>query len=283
MSQTRTARPAPAMALSARTWVMVAIAAVLAVITFCWPLFLAPGSALTTNDFAPMLLIGVVGLVVAVITAQVTGEHSDVKALALLGVMSAVVAGVRPLGAGTAGLETVFFPIILSGRVFGPGFGFVLGNTGLFASALLTGGVGPWLPFQMLAAGLVGLGAGLLPQWRGALEVVLLVAYGAVASFAYGWLMDFSFWPFAAGGDSQISYDPSAGPGGNLVRFFWFNVATSMGWNLGRAVMTGALLLVLGPPLLRVLRRAARRASFGRASAGLGSSTGRAPGAPTAE
>ena len=256
-------RPRSAIEMSVRSWVMVALAAVLGLLAFGWPLVISPDSVVASNQMAPMMLIGVVGLVLAVVTAQITGEHSDVKALALLGVMSAVVAGVRPLGAGTAGMETVFLPIIISGRVFGPGFGFVLGNTGLFASALLTGGVGPWLPYQMLAAGLLGLGSGLLPQLRGRGEIALLALYSAVASFAYGWLIDFSFWPFAAGGDSQISFDPQAGPWANLVRFFWFNVATSMGWNLGRALTTIVLLVLLGPPLLRILRRAARRASFG--------------------
>ena len=60
-------------------------------------------------------------------------------------------------------MELVFFLLILAGRVFGPGFGFVLGCTSLFASALMTAGVGPWLPFQMLVSAWVGMGAGLLP------------------------------------------------------------------------------------------------------------------------
>ena len=53
----------------------------------------------------------------------------------------------------------------------------MLGNTTMFASAILTGGVGPWLPFQMLAAGWVGLGAGVLPRRvTGRWEVALLAA-----------------------------------------------------------------------------------------------------------
>ncbi len=87
----------------------------------------------------------------------------DTKAIAMLGVLSALGAALRPMGAGTAGIETVFFLLVLGGRVYGPGFGFVLGSTTLFASAILTGGIGPWLPFQMLAASWVGMGAGLLP------------------------------------------------------------------------------------------------------------------------
>ena len=46
-------------------------------------------------------------------------------------------------------------------------------------------GVGPWLPFQMIAAGWVGFGAGLLPQLRGRAEAPLIAAYGAVAAIAW--------------------------------------------------------------------------------------------------
>ena len=83
--------------------------------------------------------------------AELTSGGLDAKAVAMLGVLAAVGAALRPLGAGAGGIETVFFLLVLAGRVFGPGFGFVLGSTTLFASALITGGVGPWLPFQMLA------------------------------------------------------------------------------------------------------------------------------------
>ena len=48
----------------------------------------------------------------------------------------------------------------------GAGFGLALGAITLFTSALIPTGVGPWLPYQMLAAGFVGLFAGLLPAWR---------------------------------------------------------------------------------------------------------------------
>lgn len=255
-------RPAPALRLSTRSVVMLVVSALMCVVVFGWPLLMAPGSDLSTNELAPMLLVLVVPLLLAVVSAQIAGDQTDVKALALLGVMSAVVAAVRPLGAGTAGIETVFLPILLSGRVFGPGFGFVLGNTGLFASALITAGVGPWLPYQMLAAGFLGLLAGLLPPLRGRAEILMLVVMAFFTSFLYGWMMDFSYWPFAVGQDSQISYQPGAPALENLHRFVLFNVATSMGWNLGRALTTAVLLVILGPPLLRILRRAARRASF---------------------
>ena len=99
-----------------------------------------------------MVFMLILPLVVAVVLAELAAGRMDAKVLAMLGVLSAVNAVLRPLGAGTAGIELVFFLLVLAGRVFGPGFGFTLGTISLFASALLTAGVGPWLPFQMLAS-----------------------------------------------------------------------------------------------------------------------------------
>ncbi|MCC6497988.1 MAG: ECF transporter S component, partial [Propionibacteriaceae bacterium] len=101
-----------------------------------------------------------------------------------------------------------------------------------------------------------------LPAARGRLELVLLSAYGMLSAFTYGWLMDFSFWPFAIGDGTQLSFDPAASPLQNLHRFVLFNLATSMGWNLGRALTNAVLVFLLGAPLLKLFRRTARQARF---------------------
>lgn len=234
--------------------------AVIGVAAFCWPLFVPAGGV---SVEAPWLFALLLPLVLAVALAEISSGGMDAKAVAMLGVLSALGAAIRPLGAGTAGIETVFFQLVLGGRVFGPGFGFVLGNTMLFASALLTGGIGPWLPYQMLASSWVGLGAGLLPAMRGRVELVVLAGYSAVASVVYGLLLNLSFWPFAlSAGSTSVSYVPGAPLGDNLVRLVGFSLATSLGWDVGRAVTTVVLVLVTGPVLLRTLRRAARKAAF---------------------
>lgn len=241
--------------------VLLTLTAVMGLIAFGWPLFLTPGAALSSSTLAPVVLAAILPMVLGMVVVQLASGELDVKALSLLGVLTALGAVARPLGTGTAGMEAVFFLIILAGRVFGPGFGFVLGNTTLFASALVTGGVGTWLPHQMLAAGFVGLGAGLLPQLRGRAEVALLAGYGALLAIVYGTLMDFSFWPFMIG-QGGSGFDPAIGPLANLHRFLVMELITGMGWNVGRVVTNVVLVVVLGPPVLRVLRRAARRASF---------------------
>jgi energy-coupling factor transport system substrate-specific component len=48
----------------------------------------------------------------------------------------------------------------------------------------------------------------------------------------------------------------------NLHRFLVFSLATSLGWDIGRALTTAALVAVTGRAVLGALRRAARRAAF---------------------
>jgi len=231
------------------------------VVAFFWPLLVEPG-ALVGSTSAPLVFALLLPVLLGVVLAELADGGLDTKGLAMLGVLSAIGAALRPLGAGTAGVETVFFLLVLGGRVFGAGFGFVLGATTLFASALLTAGVGPWLPFQMLAAAWVGLGAGLLPRVRGRVELLLLGAYAAASSLFYGFLMNFSFWPFVLGGGTQISFDATRGPLENLHSFWLYSLATSLGWDVGRAVTTVVLVLIAGPAVLAALRRASRRAAF---------------------
>lgn len=249
--------------LKPKTFISLTSLAVLSVIIFLWPLFVDPESLLAETSQAPLYLALVIPLVLAAIIAEISEDGFDVKAVAMLGVLTAMVAVIRPFGAGTAGFEAVFFIIILGGRAFGPGFGFILGNTGLFASALLTAGIGPWLPYQMLATAWVGFFAGLLPQTRGKKETLTMMFYAVVAALSYGFLMNMSFWPYALGVSTDLSFTPGAPLLENLHTFFIFSVTTSLAWDLGRAIFTAFLLWLTTAPILGALRRANRRAAFG--------------------
>nr|WP_307721144.1 ECF transporter S component [Streptomyces otsuchiensis] len=258
-------RRATALRVGPRAALTLVGASLIGLAMFCWPLLVPPQpQSVAHAEQAPLLFVVLLPIILAVVLAEMTEGGLDPKTLALLGVLAALNAALRPLGAGTAGIETVFFLLILAGRVFGPGFGFALGATSLFASALLTAGVGPWLPFQMMASGWVGLGAGLLPRRpSGRAEIALLAAYGVFAAYAFGFLMNLWFWPFAIGDGTQLSFDPEAGPLANLHTFFFYTLATSaFGWDTGRAITNVIAIAVLGPAVLATLRRAARRAAF---------------------
>lgn len=246
-----------------RTVAALAVVSVVGLVAFFWPFFVSPDSVAADHATdAPWFFALLLPLVVAVLFAEISTGGLDAKGIAMLAVLAAVATAVRPLGAGVAGLEPMFVVLLLGGRALGPAFGFALGSLALFTSALLTAGVGPWLPFQMVAAGWFALGAGLLPQIRGRAEIAMLMVYGMVASLAYGLLMNLSFWPWALGGESALSFVPGAPLSENLGRWVAFTVATSLGWDVPRAVLTAVLTLLAGPVLLRAVRRATRRAAF---------------------
>ncbi|GHD41072.1 MULTISPECIES: ECF transporter S component [Streptomyces] len=255
-----------AVRLGPRSLAALCLVSAVGVAGFGWPLFADPTSQVAAHaQDAPWLFAGLLVLLVAVVTATISESGLGPKAVAMLGVLAATGAALRPIGAGTAGIEPMFFLMVLSGRVLGPGFGFVLGSVTMFSSALLTGGVGPWLPFQMLAMGWFTMGAGLLPgpdRLRGRGELALLAAYGFCAAFAYGTVMNLAGWPFMGALASNVAFDPHADVPANLARFLAYCLATSLGWDLGRAVVTVALTLALGATLLKALRRATRRAAF---------------------
>ena len=246
-----------------RSALALAIVFAVGVVAFGWPFVIEPGAALDTSHSgdAPLVFVVLLPLMAAVVLSELTSGALDAKAVAMLGMLAAVGGALRALGPGTAGLEPSFAVIILGGRLFGRGFGFVLGAVTIFVGALLTGGVGPWLPFQMVAAGWVGFFAGCLPPARGRAEVAVLAAYAAAVGIAYGLVMNLWFWPFAAYGPevSYVAGDPVAE---NLARYLVFYVTTSLPWDLGRAVLSALVLLLAGSALLRALRRASRRAAF---------------------
>ena len=243
----------------------VTLITVAALLLFSWPLFI---SAQTQSEiqFAQLAFIILMpGILILTIT-EFTSGRIDSRQLAMLGVLTAVNAFIRMLGAGTAGVETAFFLIIISAYVFGSSFGFLMGACSLLVSALITGGVGPWLPFQMVAAGIIGVGAGLLPKFKILwLELIALVLWAVIGSYIYGALMTMWNWPFLAGVGSDISYVAGAGAIENLGRFINYEILTGgLLWDTGRAITTGILIIVTAPALLTTLRRAANRAGINK-------------------
>ena len=253
-----------AVGLSLRSGMVLALASLIGLMMLCWPLLLEVEAGQRVDP--PFLFLALLPVVIAVVLAEVTEGGLDPRVLAVLGVLSAVNAVLRALSPGLAGVELTFFLLILAGRVFGPGFGFVLGCTSLFASALLTAGVGPWLPFQMIVSAWVAMGAGLLPRRvSGRTEIAMLAGYGVVAAYAFGLLMNLSSWPFIAGiaipGEKgSFSYVPGAPLLDNLHTFLGYTLVSSTGgWDTVRAVTNATAIVLLGPAVLTTLRRAARR------------------------
>jgi energy-coupling factor transport system substrate-specific component len=263
MSAASPGSPRPLLALRVRSTAVLVVTSLLGLVAFGWPFLAHPGSALDTSHAgdAPAVFVLLLPLLAGLVLAELNEGGLDAKAVAMLGMLTAVGAALRALGPGTAGLEPGFVVIVLGGRVFGRGFGFVLGALTIFSGAFVTGGVGPWMPFQMLGAAWVGFFSGCLPRCRGRREIAVVAAYGMLAGLAYGWLLNLWFWPFASYG-SGVSFVPGAPVSANLGRYLVFWATTSLGWDIPRGVLTALLVVVIGGPVLAALRRCARRAAF---------------------
>ena len=244
---------------SRKTAFVLLVASLFSAAGFLWPFFYVGENLPQTQLFFWIA----VAFSAVVVVLQVSSQQLDAKSIALLGVLSALIAALRPLGAGAVGIEPMWFVLILSARVFGASFGFLLGIISMFASALLTGGLGPWLGYQMFAAAWIGMAAGLLPKRvAGKSEIAMLLAFGALAAGTFGILMDLQFWPWALGSNTQLSYIPGGSISENLSRFITFHFASAMAWDIPRAIFTCVLIGFTGPSVLSALRRTYTRAAF---------------------
>jgi energy-coupling factor transport system substrate-specific component len=198
--------------------------------------------------------------VLAAVMLEVRRGSMNGATVAILGMLSAV-AGLLRLIDLPGGGSGIFFLVILAGAAFGPRFGLLLGLCAMAVSAIVTGGIGPWLPFQMLALGWMGAGAGfaglVTRRFDPRVEVVALAAYAWIWGFLYGAIMNLWFWPFARGG--ALDWHPGLDLAQTLHRYWQFYVATSLGWDAAAAVTNAALVLATGLVLMRTLRRFAHR------------------------
>jgi len=249
---------------TARRISVLMVAFAVSAIGFGWPFLVAADSPLAGDALAPFVVGGLLAVVVALVLAELSDGGMDARSVAMLGLLAGLGIGLRALGPATAGIEPTFVLVILAARVFGPGFGFTFGSMLIAASAVLTAGVGPWLPFQMLATAWLGLAVGLLPRagagGRGEARFLALVSIPL--AIVYGAVLDLSFWPLSTVLAPGVSYVAGDSPVANLGRYTVFYLTTSLGWDLARGVFSVLILLLTGRPLLATLRRAARRARF---------------------
>ncbi len=238
---------------------LLVIANLFGALAFAWP-FVFPGSG--GSRLTPYAWSVAMPVLLLVAAQTLMSRDRDIRRVTMMATLVALAAAARPLGAGVAGLEPIWTVILLSGRALGARAGYVIGALAIAVSALVTGGVGPWLPYQMMVAAWVGALPGLLPRLRGRAEVVWMSVLGLFTGMASGALLNLWFWPTAVGLSKDIGFDPTVTPLANVVRWLHFGLLTSAGFDIPRAVITATLLSLSAGRILPILRRATRRASF---------------------
>ena len=247
--------------------IVLSIGSLMGLIAFTWPLYLPKSEIFLFQPEAARSFAIIIALIaVGIVAIDISQGALDSKAVALLGVLSALIAALRLVGAGAVGIEPMWFLLIISAYVFGAKFGFSLGVIAMGISALITGGIGPWLPFQMLAAGWIGIASGTISKithkFHLKVQIASLIFIGLISSLAFGLLMDLQLWPWIASTDTQLSYISGGAIIDNFQRFMVFHLATALAWDIPRAITTSFLIAISARPLLQSLRRAQLRLNF---------------------
>ncbi|MEZ4570123.1 MAG: ECF transporter S component [Thermomicrobiales bacterium] len=249
---------------------VLAIASLVGIASFLYP-FLLPAIAGVGGRPArggievPLLFtaIGVLALLLILLQLQESVDDAQggtTRHLALLGALVAVDASLR-LMPTLLGASPIFLLIILVGYCYGARFGFLMGAMTLMVSALITGGLGPWLPYQMLGAGWLGMTAGWLPRRGdsgGWTELIVLAVFGAVWGFLYGAILNLMEWPYAAPGlqeQAGLYWTPGMSFPDTVATYARYYLTTSLVYDSFRAAANVALVLVLGRPVVRLLDR----------------------------
>jgi energy-coupling factor transport system substrate-specific component len=235
--------------------VRLALLSALGIALFLWPFF---GG--TPPTYLPALAVAVAAVGVLVLL-EFGARRLDSRGLALIAALAALDAGLRlALVTGIGGFSPVFFLILCAGFVFGPTFGFLTGALALMVSALATGGIGPWLPYQVFAAGWVGAVAGLATGRR----LWVLAVIGALTGLAFGALMDVWDWTTFYRGAGDFGWSPGLATLDALQRFGRFYLATSLAYDSFRSVGNVLMIVLLGPPVVAALKRLRLRLKFER-------------------
>jgi len=247
------------------------MASLVGVLAFLYPFLIdgsgsggAGASSAAALQQSPLLMIVVVGLSLAAILATLGAGAMNARMVAILGVLTAANAVLRAVP-GPAGFAAVFTLPVLCGYAYGATFGFLLGSLSLLVSALIGGGIGPWLPYQMLALGWVGMTSAWIPDLRRRprTEVAVLSIWALAWGFVFGAIMNIWFWPYIyAPQQSGMYWERGQGLIESLRSYAVFYVVTSLWWDLARASGNALLTGLMARPVLTLLRRFERRFFF---------------------
>ncbi len=139
------------------------------------------------NSFALLSTLGVLGIL---FLSYFYFEKSmlGTKEIAVIATLSAFTALSRIAFAPIPNVKPVTFLVALSGFVFGPYEGFLIGSISAFLSNIFFG-QGPWTPWQMFSWGLVGIISGIWGRKRVSALKFSIICF--IYGFMFDWIMNF--------------------------------------------------------------------------------------------
>ncbi|WP_163191591.1 ECF transporter S component [Clostridium thermarum] len=140
------------------------------------------------RDYSLMIIFAVL-LILSFSYLYFEKSNMGTKEIAVIGTLSAFGGAARVPFVALPNVQPTTFLVALSGYVFGPYEGFLVGTTTAFISNIFLG-QGPWTPWQMFAWGLIGFISGIIGLRNAAKNKKMSSEGFAMLCFFYGFLFD---------------------------------------------------------------------------------------------
>jgi len=170
------------------------------------------------------------------------------REIALIAVLGAAAAVGRVPFAALPNVQPTTFMVIISGFVFGPRAGFMVGSTAALVSNFFLG-QGPWTPWQMFSWGLAGASAGLIKIVYPNIGTRGMSVFNFVWGYLFGWIMNLWFWTAFIQPLSWQSFMAA------YAASFWFDSFHAVG--------NTAFYLLFGSSFTKILKRFRRKLKTG--------------------
>lgn len=137
------------------------------------------------------MIIITLGVFIIIFLSYFYFEKSELgtKEIAIIATLSAFTAMSRIVFAAIPNVKPVTFLVALSGYVFGPYSGFLVGSTSAFLSNIFFG-QGPWTPWQMFSWGVIGGVAGYWGRKNSKVSVMKFSIVCFLFGFMFDWIMN---------------------------------------------------------------------------------------------
>ncbi|NMM63410.1 ECF transporter S component [Clostridium sp. P21] len=159
-------------------------------------------------------------------------SNAGTKEIAVIATLSAFASVSRMAFAPIPNVKPVTFLVALTGFVFGPYEGFLVGSTTAFLSNMFFG-QGPWTPWQMFSWGVVGIIGGF---WGKRNKKVSAMKFSIACFFLgvmFDWIMDIQYvvgfvrplniWTFLGGYMSGLTFDVLHGGGSFIFSIIFYD------------------------------------------------------------
>lgn len=170
------------------------------------------------------------------------------REIALIAVLGAAAAVGRVPFAALPNIQPTTFIVIVTGFVFGPRVGFMVGATAALVSNFFLG-QGPWTPWQMFAWGLAGVSAGIVHRLFPGIGTRGMSAFNFIWGYIFGWIMNLWSWTAFIRPLTWQSFIATYAAG------FWFDTFHAVG-NI-------AFYLLFGASFIKILKRFRRKLTIG--------------------